>query len=160
MAMGVVTGDPGMRVESLADLKQYRIGAVSGTLAGSALMLYRNGLLQPSIVSLTQHESALQALAAGRVDATLVALAGYDAYRRAHPEAKLYRAKYVHPLRINLGFVGLEEAPALAAASRVIERALADGELAEWAERSGVTWIAPQAPDINPPFSLFSLRSD
>ena len=160
MAMGVITRDPSMAVESLSDLKQYRIGAVSGTLAGSALMLYRNGLLQPSLVTLAQRESALEALATGRFDATLAALTTYDLYRREHPEAKLFRAKYVHPLRINLGFVALEDAPALAAASRVIERSLSDGQIAKWAEERGVTWIAPQPPDVNPPFNLFSLRSD
>ena len=160
MAMGVITRDPNLSVQTLADLQKLKIGAVSGTLAGSALMLYRNGLLQPSIVSLTQHESALDALAAGRADATLVSLGSFDAYRRTHPEAKLFRTRYVHPLRINVGFVAPEDAPALAAASRVVERALADGRLAKWAEQSGVTWIAPQPPDVNPPFNLFSLRSD
>jgi ABC-type amino acid transport substrate-binding protein len=160
MAMGVVTRDPNVAVDSLADLQKLKVGAVSGTLAGSALMLYRNGLLQPSIVTLAQRENALEALAAGRFDATLVALTSYDAYRLAHPEARLFRAKFVHPLRINLGLVALEDAPALAAASRVIERSLASGELAKWAEEAGVTWIAPQPPDVNPPFSLFSLRAD
>src|SRR5689334_14182604 len=54
MAMGVVTRDPGVTVEKLADLQKLKVGAVSGTLAGSALMLYRNGLLQPSLVTLMQ----------------------------------------------------------------------------------------------------------
>lgn len=158
MAMGVVTRDPGIAAETLADLQNVKVGAVSGTLAGSALMLYRNGLLQRSIVTLAQRESALEALAAGRFDATLVALTRYDAYRRAHPEARLFRARFVHPLRINIGLVGLQDEPALAAASRVIERSLAGGELGQWAEEAGATWIAPQPPDINAPFSLFSLR--
>jgi ABC-type amino acid transport substrate-binding protein len=160
MAMGVVTRDPGISVEKLADLQTRKVGAVSGTLAGSALMLYRNGLLQGSLVTLMQRENALAALAAGRFDATLVALSSFDAYRRAHPEARLYRAKFVHPLRINLGFVAVQDAPALAVTSRVIQRATASGELASWAEAAGVTWIAPQPPDVNPPFNLFSLRGE
>lgn len=160
MAMGVVTRDPAITVDSLADLQKLKVGAVSGTLAGTALMLYRNGILRPSLVTLGQRENSLEALAAGRVDATLVALSSYDAYRLAHPEAQLFRAKYVHPLRINIGFVGLEEEPALAASSTVIARSLANGELASWAKSAGATWIAPQPPDVNPPFSLFSLRAD
>ncbi len=160
MAMGVVTRDAATAVDSMADLQKVKVGAVSGTLAGSALMLYHNGVLQPSLVSLSQRENALEALAAGRFDATLVALSTYDAYRLAHPEARLFRTKYVHPLRINIGFVGLEDAPALAAASGLVTRSITSGELAKWAEAAGVTWIAPQAPDINPPFSLFSLRAD
>jgi hypothetical protein len=160
MAMGVVTRDPALAVETLADLRNLRIGAVSGTLAGSALMLYRNGALQPSIVSLGERDSALDALAAGRVDATLVALGTYDAWRQAHREAPLHRAKFLHPLRLNMGFVGLQDEPALAAATRVIGRARDSGELERWAEAAGVTWVAPQPPDLNPPFSLFSLRLD
>jgi cytochrome c553 len=160
MAMGVVTRDPGIAVETLADLQNLKVGAVTGTLAGSALMLYRNGILQRSIATLSQRENVLEALAAGRFDATLVALGTYDAYRLAHPEARIYRAKFVHPLRINLGFVGLAEEPAIAAASRVIERSAASGELARWAAGAGASWIAPQPPDINPPFTLSSLRGE
>jgi cytochrome c553 len=160
MAMGVVTRDPALAVDSLADLQKLKVGAVTGTLAGSALMLYRNGLLQPSIVTLSQRENVFDALLAGRFDATLVSLGVYDGYRLAHPEARLFRAKFLHPLRINLGFVALEEQPSLAAASRVIARSLASGDLERWAEAAGATWIAPQPPDVNPPFNLFSLRAD
>jgi cytochrome c553 len=160
MAMGVVTHDANLPVESLADLQKLKVGAVSGTLAGSALMLYRNGLLQSSIVTLGQRDNALEALAAGRLDATLVSLGAYDDYRAEHPQAKLFLAKYRHPLRINVGFVAVEDEPALAAANRVIARALASGELARWAGESGLTWVAPRPPDVNPPFNLFALRGE
>ena len=161
MAMGVITREPGMRVDSLADLQGQRVGAITGTLAGSALLLYRNGVLQKGLVTLSQLDDLLAALEAGRFDATLTPLSKYDAYRLAHPGTRLARAAYVHPLRINLGFVGLEsESEVLAAGSRAIERALAGGELARWAQAAGVTWIAPEAPDIQPPFSFGSLRTE
>jgi ABC-type amino acid transport substrate-binding protein len=160
MAMGVVTRDPALAVDSLAALQNLKVGAITGTLAGSALMLYRNGVLQGAIVTLSQRENVLQALEAGRFDATLTPLGAYDAYRLAHPGTRIFRAQFVHPLRINLGFVGLEGEPALAAGSRLIERALASGELARWAEAEGASWIAPQPPDIQPPFGLGSLRID
>jgi len=159
MAMGIVTRDSSMRVETLADLQGFRVGAVSGTLAGSALAVYRNGLLLKGLVTLSQRENLLAELEAGRFDATLTPLNRYDAYRLAHPGTPLARGKYIHPLRINLGFVGLEgDSEVLAAADRVIERALASGELERWAAAAGVTWIRPVAPDINPPFSFGSLR--
>jgi len=159
MAMGVVTRDPGMRVESLADLQGLRVGAITGTLAGSALVLYRNGALQKGLVTLSQREDLLAALEAGRFDATLTPLNRYDAYRLAHPGTRITRATFIHPLRINLGFVGLEgETTLLAAAVRVIERALASGELGRWAEAAGASWIRPEAPDIQPSFTIGSLR--
>jgi len=161
MAMGVITRESGMRVDSLADLQGQRVGAITGTLAGSALHLYRNGVLQKGLVTLSQLDDLLAALEAGRFDATLTPLNKYDAYRLAHPGTRLARAAYVHPLRINLGFVGLESEPAvLAAGSRAIEQAIATGELARWAQAAGVTWVAPEAPDIQPPFSLGSLRAE
>lgn len=161
MAMGVVTRDPAMRVDTLADLQGFRIGAVSGTMAGSALVLYRNGVLQKGLVTLSQREDVLEALESGRFDATLTPMNKYDAYRLAHPETRIARAAYVHPLRINLGFVGLESEPAaIAAANRAIERALAGGDLSRWAAAAGATWIRPEAPDIQPSFTMGSLRID
>ena len=161
MAMGVITREPGLRVDTLADLQGVRLGAVTGTIAGSALIFYRNGILTKGLVSLSQREDLLAALEAGRFDATLTPLGRYDAYRLAHPNAKIVRAAFVHPLRINLGVVGLESEPAtIAAADRAIEKALADGELARWAGAAGASWIRPVPPDVQPAFTIGSLRSD
>jgi ABC-type amino acid transport substrate-binding protein len=160
-AMGVVTRDPALRVDSLADLQTLKVGVVTGTLAGTAVVLYRNGALRERLVTLSQKEDLLAALEAGRFDAVLTSLTRFDAYRLAHRDARLARAKYLHPLKINMGFVGLESEPAaLAAGSRVIGRALASGELARWAEQEGVTWVAPEPPDVQSPFGLGSLRTD
>jgi hypothetical protein len=123
--MGVVTRDPALRVDTLADLQGMRVGAVTGTMAGSALVLYRNGILMKGLVTLSQREDLLAALEAGRFDATLTPLGRYDAYRIAHPDTKIVRAAFVHPLRINLGVVSRERACAIAAGNGAIERALA-----------------------------------
>jgi ABC-type amino acid transport substrate-binding protein len=159
MAMGVVTRDATLDIRTLADLQGVRIGAVTGTMAGSALVLYRNGILQKGLVTLSQREDLLAALEDGRFDATLTPLNRYDAYRLAHPSTRIVRAAFVHPLRINLGVVGLESEPApVAAADRAIERALADGALARWAEEAGASWIRPEPPDVQPAFTINSLR--
>jgi ABC-type amino acid transport substrate-binding protein len=160
-AMGVVTRDAALRVDSLADLQNLKVGVITGTMAGTAAVLYRNGVLRAGLVTLSQKEDLLAALEAGRFDAALTSLTRFDAYRLTHRDTRLARAKYLHPLRINIGFVGLESEPAaLAAGSRAIERALASGELARWAEREGVTWIAPEPPDVQAPFAFGSLRTD
>ena len=159
-AMGVVTANPDLRVDRLADLQGMRVGAVTGTLAGSALVLYRSGALQAGLVTLSQREDLLEALEAGRFDATLTPLNKFDAYRLLHPNTRIARASFVHPLRINLGVVGLEAEHALGEADRVIEKALASGELQRWAGSHGTTWVRPEMPDINTPFSLGSLRLD
>lgn len=158
-AMGVVARDASLKVRTLAELQGYRIGAVTGTLAGSALALYRRGLLLPGVVTLSQKEDLLAALEAGRFDATLTPFSRYDAWRLAHPDTRVALAGFVHPLRINLGFVGLESQPdVIGVASRVIERALASGELERWAAQAGATWVAPRPPDVQPAFTLGSLR--
>jgi ABC-type amino acid transport substrate-binding protein len=160
-AMGVITREAGLRVDTLADLQGVRVGAVSGTMAGSALIFYRNGILTKGLVTLSQREDLLAALEAGRFDATLTPLSRYDAYRLAHPNTKIVRAAFVHPLRINLGVVGLESEPAtIVVADRAIERALASGELARWADAAGASWIRPVPPDVQPAFTIGSLRSD
>ena len=161
VAMGVITRDPALKVETLADLQNVKVGAVSGTMAGSALMLYRNGALQASMVTLSQRENALEALEAGRIEATLVTLGSYDAYRLRNPQTRLARANYVHPFRVNLGFVGLErETELLAAANQVIERALAGGQLERWAQAAGATWIAPRPPEVISGFGVQDLRAE
>ena len=68
----------------------------------------------------------------------------------AHPDTPLRRAAYLHPLRINIGFVALADSTALvAAANRVIDRALASGDLQRWAADSGTTWVAPVEPAVS-----------
>jgi len=159
--MGVVLRDASRQVDRLADLKPLRVGMIAGTMASAALMLYRNGMLRASLVSLSQHDDLLAALDAGQFDAALVPLNKFDAYRLAHPQTRLAAAHYVHPLRVNLGLVALDGAPQLiAAANRVIERALANGELEGWARDAGATWARPSLPDVSAPFSFGALIDD
>ncbi len=159
--MGVVLRDASRSIDKLADLKPLRVGMIAGTMASAALMLYRNGMLRASLVSLSQQDDLLAALDAGQFDAALVPLNKFDAYRLAHPQTRIVASHYVPPLRVNLGLVALDGAPQLiAAANRVIERALASGELEAWARESGATWTRPSPPDVSAPFSFSSLIED
>ena len=149
MAMGLVVRGPARENATLADLGDARIGVISGTLAGTALSLHRNGKLRPHLVSLSQTQDVLEQLEAGRIDVTLVALNRLDAWRLAHPDTTLKRAAYLHPLRINIGFVTRAEAGALReAADRVIDAAIADGTLQRWALQTGTTWFQPTLPYV------------
>jgi len=160
-ATGLVVRDAARVSATLAEPGDARIGVVTGTLAGTAASLYRNGKLRPQLVSVAQNEDVLALLEAGRFDAALVPLDRLDAWRLAHPATLLRRAAYVHPLRINIGFVARAEAGALLeAADRVIDRALANGDLQRWSADSGASWIAPVEPQVRPAFNLLDLMHE
>jgi ABC-type amino acid transport substrate-binding protein len=160
-AMGLVVRDAARASATLAEPGDARIGVVTGTLAGTVASLYRNGKLRPQLVSVAQNEDVLAQLEAGRFDATLVPLDRLDAWRLAHPATLLRRAAYVHPMRLNIGFVARADSAALlAAADRVIGKALADGELQRWSLDSGSSWIAPVDPQVRPAFNLLDLMRE
>lgn len=149
MAMGLVVRDAARSSATLASPGDARIGVVPGTLAGTAVSMFRSGALRSQTVSLSRTDDVLALLEAGRFDAALVPLARLDAWRLAHPSTPLQRTGYVHPLRINIGLVGRADAPAvLAAADRVIDRARASGELERWATETGATWVVPAEPPV------------
>lgn len=158
VAMGLVVREASRQSATLADPGDATIGVTAGTMAGTAVVLYRNGTLRSQLVSLAQNQDALEELDAGRFDATLVSLDRLDAWRLSHPLSTLRRAAYVHPLRINLGFVTRADAnEVLGAANRVIERSLANGDLQRWTSAAGSTWIAPAEPQVGGPIGLAQL---
>ena len=158
VAMGLVVRDAAHESATLAELGDARIAAVSGTLAGSAVSMYRNGKWRAQIVSLAQNQDALAELEAGRADATLTTLDRLDAWRLAHPATTLRRTGYLHPLRINIGFVMRSDAQALTdATNRVIARATDNSDLPRWTAAAGSTWIAPAEPQIGATLGLMDL---
>ena len=157
-AMGLVVRDAERASATLAEPGDARIGIVTGTLSGTAVTMFRNGKLRPQTVSLSRNENVLEQLEAKRFDAAVVALDRLDAWRIAHRDTALRRTPYLHPFRINIGFVARSDAPdVLAAANRVIERSLANGDLQRWSAESGVTWVAPAPPQVGTPFVLADL---
>jgi ABC-type amino acid transport substrate-binding protein len=155
MAMGLVVADPARTDMTLANAGDARIGVVTGTLAGTAAALWRGGKLRSQLVSVSQNADILEQLEAHRFDAAMVTFDRFDAWRLAHEQSPLRRAAYVHPLRINMGFVARSEsAPLVAAVDRVLERALASGDLQRWSEASGVSWVAPVEPNVGPTIGI------
>ncbi len=165
--LGVVLPAGAAPLASLNDLGERKLGAVAGTLGGSVAMGWKFGALRNRVVTLNQRESPLDELAkpaAGappRFDALLTPLALFDGWRVQHPGAQLVAAGWRRPLGLNLGFVTLaSDSTVRPALDAVIGRALDDGSLARWAAEEGVTWSAPETPDVGRGPSLLQLMSD
>ena len=161
IAMALVVRDASRANATLADPGDARIGAISGTLAGTIVSVYRNGRLRRQMVSLSQQQDALAELEGGAIDAALVTLDRVDAWRLAHPATPIVRTSYLHPLRINLGFVArAERADLLAAVDRVVDAALASGDLVRWHAANGSSWVAPAEPQVTTAIGIADLLRD
>jgi ABC-type amino acid transport substrate-binding protein len=138
------------RITGVGDLATLRIGIESGTLADAILMTFANGKLIDDITHLVPgRDDLLGALDRGDLDATLLDLRRYDAYRAAHPDTKLGPSGYYYPIGANRGYVGLASDPALLVA---VNRALWDlqgaGTIAQLGRAAGLTYLPPREPAI------------
>ena len=90
---------------SLADLGARRLAVVSGTLARSTAMTWRQGALRWQRVSLGQREDPLAQLArtegSPRFDAVFMPLALFDGWRLQHPGNPLLDAAAALALAVN-----------------------------------------------------------
>lgn len=148
-------------ITQLADLKSARIGVTAGTLAGNALLMYRNGMLRNQVMSVSMREDTLALLESGKFDFAFVPINKFDAYRLSHPQSKLQSTGYLYPFRFNLGFVALEkDRDMIASVNQLLERAKRDGSMERWAEASHTSYVVPQEPALQPAFNLSRLRSE
>jgi ABC-type amino acid transport substrate-binding protein len=138
------------RITGVGDLATLRIGIESGTLADAILMTFGQGKLIDDITHLVPgRDDLLGGLDRGDLDATLLDLRRYDAYRAAHPDTKLAPSGYYYPIGANRGYVGLASDPALLVA---VNQALSDlqgaGMIAELGRAAGLTYLPPREPAI------------
>ncbi len=149
-------------VDTLMDLKDRKTGAITGTLAGTLISMYRQGALRGQMVTLSQRENAWTALETGRIDSLLLPTSSYDAYRLAHADTPLVLASMRRPIGLNLGFVALASAPPalLEVTNQVIAQSLADGRMQQWARQEGLSWAPPAQPAISDGPTLQSLMAD
>ena len=134
------------------------VGAVVGTVVGTALTLYRSGLPKRGIGSVSHGKEALDMLQGGSLDTSLAPINRFDAWRAKNPKHQLRRGSYVHTARMNTGFVARADAPdVLAAASKVTSAARADGQLQRWTADAGATWTEPSTPNIYEPLGFADL---
>jgi len=137
-------------ISGVGDLAELRVGIESGTLADAILMTFDNGRLIDDITHLVPGRSdLLGTLEGGELDATLLDLRRFDAYRAAHPDTRLAGSGYFYPIGANRGYVGLASDPALLVE---VNKALADlqatGAVTKLAEAAGLTFLPPREPNI------------
>ena len=137
-------------ISGVGDLAGLRVGIESGTLADAILMTFDNGRLIDDITHLVPGRSdLLGTLERGELDATLLDLRRFDAYRAAHPDTRLAGSGYLYPIGVNRGYVGLASDPALLVE---VNKALADlqttGAVTKLAEAAGLTFLPPHAAKI------------
>jgi len=141
---------PDRRVTGVGDLAGLRIGVESGTLADAILMTFNNGRLIDNITHLVPGlDDLLGALERGDVDATLLDLRRFDAYRASHPDTRLAPSGYYYPIGANRGYVGLASDPdLLVAVNKALTELQTAGTIAELGRAAGLTYLPPREPTI------------
>ncbi len=148
IALGAKAHD--RKIAGIGDLAGLRIAIESGTLADAILMTFDKGRLIDNITHLVSGRAdLLGAIDHGDFDATLLDLRRLDAYRAAHPDAKLFGSGYYYPIGINRGYVGLaRDGELLAAVNKALAALQAAGMLADLGKAAGLTYLAPREPTI------------
>jgi ABC-type amino acid transport substrate-binding protein len=147
-------------ISGVGDLAGLRVGTESGTLANAILMTFDNGRLIDDITHLVPgRDDLLGTLEHGELDATLLDLRRFDAYRAAHPDTRLAGSGYFYPIGVNRGYVGLASDPALLVE---VNKALVDlqatGAVMKLAEAAGLTFLPPHEPKILDDAMMKALR--
>ena len=137
-------------IGGVGDLAGLRIGIESGTLGDAILMTFDKGRLIDDITHLVPgRDDLLGALDRGDLDATLLDLRRFDAYRAAHPDTKLAGSGYFYPIGANRGYVGLASDPdLLAAVNNALSDLQAAGTIAALGQAAGLTYLPPREPAI------------
>jgi len=138
------------RIAGVGDLAGLRIGIESGTLADAILMTFGQGRLIDDITHLVPgRQDLLGSLERGDVDATLLDLRRFDAYRASHPDTRLTGSGYYYPIGANRGYVGLaSDAGLLDAVNKALSGLQAEGALARFGQAAGLTYLPPREPAI------------
>jgi ABC-type amino acid transport substrate-binding protein len=138
------------RIAGVGDLGGLRIGIESGTLADAIVMTFEKGRLIDDITHLVPgRDDLLGTLERGDLDATLLDLRRFDAYRAGHPDTTIAASGYFYPIGANRGYVGLASDPTLLdAVNKALSELQAAGTIAELGRTAGLTYLAPREPVI------------
>lgn len=157
MEIGLVTRagvDPGP-VTGVADLAGQKIGAEQGTLPGIITLRQGGEAMAADVVTLNPGPKFLWEMEQGRFDVALVTVGAFDFHRRQNPITELVLADYRHPIGFNLGVAMAGDRPDLkAAVDAVVADLLAADAMAEMADKSGVHYAPPRAPDVQPRLTM------
>jgi ABC-type amino acid transport substrate-binding protein len=149
------------RVQKLADIADLHIGVEIHSLADLIAMRYAEGRLADHVVHFRDAGELFGQLQSGGLDAGLVDLHQYDAWRRAHPDTRIAPSGYLHSIGFNIGFAGLAtNQDLIARVDAVLDDLMSHGRVAALAQASGVTYVPPRAPEIAPPITLSAVSGD
>ncbi len=138
------------KLESLDELKPYKIGNRPAAIGDLIAMAYKQGLLVKNIVHVDIQSEPLDALSKGEFDVTIIEAHRFDSYRADNPQTTLRASGMVLPVGFNLGFVTTEEhAELLKAVSAAVDALAKSGEMEKTARAAGITYIAPQQPAVH-----------
>lgn len=138
------------KIGNIGDLAGLRLAIESGSLGDAILMTFDKGRLIDNITHLVPgRDDLLGALERGEFDATLLDLARFDAHRVAHPDTAITASGYYYPIGANRGYIGLAGDPALIeAVNNALGELTAEGKIAEFGTRAGLTYLPPRDPAI------------
>ena len=153
--------DAGRQVKTLGDLGGLKIGVQIATLADAIAMHYNNGRLSQNVVHVPDARELFGRLQNHGLDAVLVDLRAFDAWRLRHGSSGLTASGYRHSVEFNMGFVGLASNRALI---EQVDGVLADLQahdaIAPLAVAAGLTFIPPRTPAVLPDVRLIALNGD
>lgn len=138
------------KIGNIGDLAGLRLAIESGSLGDAILMTFDKGRLIDNVTHLVPgRDDLLGALERSEYDATLIDLARFDAHRVAHPDTAITASGYYYPIGANRGYVGLASDPALIEAiNNALGELTAEGKIAEFGKRAGLTYLPPREPAI------------
>lgn len=149
------------QVKRLADIADLSLGVESHSLADLIATSYEQGRLTDHVVHSPDSRSLFEQLQAGSLDAALVDLHEFDAWRQQHPETGLAASGYTHSIGFNIGFVGLAANRALIArVDAILSDLTSHGTLSTMAEANGVTYLPTRSPEIAPRIPLAAFAGD
>jgi len=139
----------GREIETLSDLSGLRLGAKQGTLTDTIFMAYRGGHFASNISHVVPQSGIMARMEEGAFDAIIIELHRFDAYRRKVPDTKLRATDYRHALGFNMGFVSLARRQnLLGRVNGALERLIGSGKIEEFATALGITFVAPEQPEV------------
>lgn len=145
-------------LQTLDELKSYKIGNRPASLGDLLAMAYKKGLLSNNIVRVDIGIEPLDALAKSEFDVTIVEAHKFDTYRQENPATELRSSGMILPVGLNLGYVTTaEHSELLAEVNAALGSMLKDGEIAKAARDSGLTFIAPLSPAVRTGLGLDKL---
>ncbi len=148
-------------VHTLADLAGLKIGVEIHSVTDLIAMGYTRAKLADNVVHYPDAYALFQDLESGHVDAALVGLHQFDAWRHDHPKTAMGASGYTHSIGFNIGFVSLASAGGLIArVNAALAELMSDGSLAAIARKAGLTYLPPRVPEIAPPVPLAALEGD